>query len=38
MIDRYLLGDKLGEGAYSKVKEALDTVTCRRLAVKIMNV
>eukprot|EP00042_Codosiga_hollandica_P028833 m.154481 g.154481 ORF g.154481 m.154481 type:complete len:209 (-) comp52891_c0_seq2:1136-1762(-) len=37
MIGKYLLGDKLGEGSYSKVKEAIDSVTCRRLAVKIMN-
>lgn len=34
---RYLKGDLLGEGAYSKVKEMLDCVTLCRRAVKIMK-
>jgi serine/threonine-protein kinase 11 len=35
MIDKYVIGDKLGEGSYGKVKEALDTETLCRLAVKV---
>ena len=34
---RYLKGELLGEGAYSKVKEMLDCVTLCRRAVKIMK-
>ncbi|KAL5486509.1 hypothetical protein EMCRGX_G018997 [Ephydatia muelleri] len=34
---RYLKGDKLGEGSYSKVKEMLDVATLCRRAVKIMK-
>lgn len=37
MIGKYLFADKLGEGSYGKVKEALDSVTCKRVAVKIMK-
>lgn len=37
-ISKYLMGEKLGEGAYSKVKEVLDTDTLERRAVKIMKV
>lgn len=37
MIGRYLMGERLGEGSYGKVKEALDVVTLRRHAVKIMK-
>ena len=37
VADRYLKGDLLGEGAYSKVKEMLDCVTLCRRAVKIMK-
>lgn len=33
----YLMGDILGEGSYSKVKEVLDTKTLQRRAVKIMQ-
>lgn len=33
----YLMGDVLGEGSYSKVKEVLDTITLQRRAVKIMQ-
>jgi serine/threonine-protein kinase 11 len=35
-IGKYLMGDALGEGSYSKVKEVLDTETLQRRAVKIM--
>lgn len=35
--DRYLKGDLLGVGAYSKVREMLDCVTLCRRAVKIMK-
>jgi serine/threonine-protein kinase 11 len=34
---KYLKGDVLGEGAYSKVKEMLDCQLLRRRAVKIMK-
>ena len=36
-IGRYILGDKIGEGSYSKVKEAIDVVTLERRAIKIMK-
>ena len=37
IIGNYVMGDKLGEGSYAKVKEAIDqTHLCRR-AVKIMK-
>lgn len=36
-IAHYLIGDLIGEGSYSKVKEVLDTVTLERRAVKIMK-
>lgn len=36
-IGKFLLGEMLGEGAYGKVKEALDIHTLHRRAVKIMN-
>ena len=35
--NRYLKGGVLGEGAYGKVKEILDTHTLQRLAVKILK-
>lgn len=35
--ERYLKGELLGEGSYSKVKEMLDCVTLCRRAVKIMK-
>ncbi|EDV22295.1 uncharacterized protein TRIADDRAFT_29179 [Trichoplax adhaerens] len=35
--NRYLKGGVLGEGAYGKVKEVLDTYTLKRLAVKILK-
>lgn len=36
-IGKYVLGDVLGEGSYSKVKEVLDSVTLERRAFKIMK-
>jgi len=36
-VGQYLLGDIVGEGSYSKVKEVLDTVTLERRAAKIMK-
>ncbi|XP_020901044.1 serine/threonine-protein kinase STK11 [Exaiptasia diaphana] len=37
LIGKYLMGDVLGEGAYSKVKEMLDCERLRRCAVKILT-
>lgn len=34
---KYLMGNRLGEGSYSKVKEVLDMDTLQRRAVKIMK-
>lgn len=36
-IAHYLVGELVGEGSYSKVKEVLDTITLERRAVKIMK-
>lgn len=36
-VSHYLLGDVMGEGSYSKVKEVLDTITLERRAAKIMK-
>ncbi|RWS09372.1 serine/threonine-protein kinase STK11-like protein [Dinothrombium tinctorium] len=36
-IGKYVMGDVLGEGSYSKVKEVLDSETLQRRAVKIMQ-
>lgn len=36
-IGKYIMGDILGEGSYSKVKEVLDSETLERRAVKIME-
>lgn len=35
MIGKYVMGDKLGEGSYGKVKEVLDSETLSRRAVKV---
>lgn len=35
MIGKYVMGDKLGEGSYGKVKEVLDTESLCRRAVKV---
>ncbi|XP_061192507.1 serine/threonine-protein kinase STK11-like [Saccostrea echinata] len=37
LVGRYLMGDILGEGSYGKVKEALDTDTLQRRAIKIIK-
>eukprot|EP00053_Salpingoeca_punica_P009845 m.88547 g.88547 ORF g.88547 m.88547 type:complete len:424 (+) comp15193_c0_seq1:133-1404(+) len=37
LIGPYIMGDQLGTGSYSKVKECMHSVTLRRMAVKIMN-
>ena len=37
LVGKYLFGDILGEGSYGKVKEALDTETLHRRAVKIVK-
>lgn len=36
-VGQYLVGDVVGEGSYSKVKEVLDTKTLERRAAKIMK-
>jgi serine/threonine-protein kinase 11 len=35
LIGKYVMGDKLGEGSYGKVKEVLDTESLCRRAVKV---
>jgi serine/threonine-protein kinase 11 len=35
MIGKYVMGDKLGEGSYAKVKEVLDSESLTRRAVKV---
>ena len=37
LIGKYVMGDVLGEGSYSKVKECLDSETLCRRAVKILK-
>lgn len=37
MIGKYVMGNMLGEGAYGKVKEMLDSETLCRRAVKILK-
>merc|ERR1719319_604537 len=37
LLGRYVMGDVLGEGSYAKVKEAIDSETLVRRAVKIMK-
>eukprot|EP00871_Galdieria_phlegrea_P004317 jgi/Galph1/4887/GphlegSOOS_G3569.1 len=36
-VKHYILGQKLGEGAYSKVKEGIDSQSLRIVAVKIID-
>lgn len=36
-VGRYLIGDLIGEGSYSKVKEVIDSETLERRAIKIMK-
>lgn len=38
MIGKYVMGDKLGEGSYGKVKEVLDTESLCRRAVKVSSI
>lgn len=37
LVGKYVMGDLLGEGAYGKVKEMLDSETLCRRAVKILK-
>lgn len=37
MIGKYVIGEKIGYGSYGKVKEALDTETLLRRAIKIYS-
>ncbi|KAH3832278.1 serine/threonine-protein kinase stk11-like [Dreissena polymorpha] len=37
LVEKYLMGDIIGEGSYAKVKEVLDTETLCRRAVKILK-
>lgn len=38
LIGKYVMGDKLGEGSYGKVKEVLDTESLCRRAVKVRKI
>lgn len=37
MVHQYILGEILGEGSYAKVREAVDSITSRRVAIKILK-
>jgi serine/threonine-protein kinase 11 len=37
VLGKYVMGDKLGDGSYAKVKEAIDSETLCRRAIKIMK-
>ncbi|KAI8825103.1 kinase-like domain-containing protein [Fimicolochytrium jonesii] len=37
LIDRYLLGEQIGKGAFGKVKEGLCSETLQRVAIKVIN-
>ena len=37
VLGKYVMGDKLGDGSYAKVKEAIDSQTLCRRAIKIMK-
>lgn len=37
ILGKYIMGDKLGDGSYAKVKEAIDSETLCRRAIKIMK-
>jgi serine/threonine-protein kinase 11 len=37
VLGRYVMGDKIGEGSYAKVKEAIDSESLCRRAIKIMK-
>jgi serine/threonine protein kinase len=36
-INQYVLGEVLGKGSYAKVREAIDSMTLKRVAVKIIK-
>jgi serine/threonine-protein kinase 11 len=36
-VAQYLFGEQVGEGSYGKVKEAFDSETLQRVAIKIMK-
>ena len=36
-VKQYVLGELLGQGAYGKVREGLDSITLKRVAVKIIK-
>ena len=38
LVRQYVMGDVLGEGSQAKVREALDSKTLRRVAIKIINI
>lgn len=38
MVGKYVMGDKLGEGSYGKVKEVLDSESLCRRAVKVCKI
>jgi serine/threonine-protein kinase 11 len=37
IVAQYVLGDVIGEGSYGKVREAFDSETLQRVAMKIMK-
>ena len=37
ILGKYVMGDRLGDGSYAKVKEAIDSETLCRRAIKIMK-
>eukprot|EP00026_Physarum_polycephalum_P005025 Phypoly_transcript_05051.p1 GENE.Phypoly_transcript_05051~~Phypoly_transcript_05051.p1 ORF type:complete len:467 (+),score=67.39 Phypoly_transcript_05051:237-1637(+) len=37
MVHQYIIGDVLGEGSYAKVREAVDSITNRKVAIKILT-
>lgn len=36
MVNQYILGDVIGEGSYAKVREAVESTTNRKVAIKIL--
>lgn len=36
-INQYIVGELLGQGSYAKVREAMDTVTLKRVAIKTIK-
>lgn len=37
IVGQYILGETIGQGSYGKVKEAINLVTLKRVAIKIMR-